>query len=119
MSINLREIPKYGTLDISVESSLFGEKLEGSFKVRRRTLGDVESVARELSIANNGLPFASQNHAGILNAVYELAKVIEDAPEWWKPILEALDEKVVVYVYGAYLDWLRNPFRKAGERQAS
>jgi len=115
----MREIPKYVTIRVEVESNMYGVKLSGDFKFHRRTLQDLEDVSRELSSVNSGLPFASGAHGSLINAIYELKKVVDDSPEWWEPVLDSLDDRVIMHVYGRYLDWLKSPFRDENKAEES
>ena len=115
--IQLPEIPKKATLTVDLHSDMFDMQLIGEFKVHRPTLEETQAISANVSAANNGQQFVLAQYAGYVNAIYELAMVVEKAPEWWDDIVKAQDSAIIMRVYSEYAEWKRAPFRYEKNRQ--
>jgi len=104
-------VPREGDIDVKFYSELYEQDLEGTFRVRRRTIGDISVVAQKLSGATNGAVMVSNAHSYMLNAISELSEVIIKSPDWWQTALDDCEQDAIRIVYNTYLEWYKRPFR--------
>lgn len=116
--INMKEIPKNTVIHVKVVSQMFDQEFEGDFKVHRPSLDELRSVSMDMSESNNGMPYTVTHIAALMLAVFELGRVVDSAPDWWVPVLEAQDSFVIMRVYNEYSEWKRSPFRYEERRLA-
>lgn len=110
------KIPRRGSHEVDITSSLSGRRYKGTFGWRRMTIEDYGMAARMMNELTGGMKIVDDQQAAVLRSSVNLSIVIEDYPDWWEEIREIPDYGVILAVYSEYARWLESPFREERDK---